>query len=164
MRNTPRGNTRKDQKIMGTNGTVELIVDQEYCRRVLPLLAEAKNNILICAYSWRIYPTEPEREIQKLFTAVARAVNRGVNVKVLADKYTQIKPLLENKIECRYIGSKLTMHTKAICVDDKYLMLGSHNLTARANEYNHEASVLIQEAEPIIEFQKYFYTIWGKLG
>lgn len=149
---------------MGPHGTTQLVVDREYCKRILPLLAAAKSEILICAYSWRLYPEEPEREIQQVFTAVARSVQRGVVVRVLADKYTQIKPLLEHKIECRYIGTKLTMHTKAICVDDEYLLLGSHNLTARANEFNHEASILVTETEPILQFRKYFNTIWGKLG
>lgn len=149
---------------MGPDGSTILVVDKEYCNRVTPLIAKAKDEILICAYSWRIYPNEPEREIQKLFIEVAKAVKRGVRVRVLADKYTQIKPLLEQKIECRYIGSKLTMHTKAICIDDQYLLLGSHNLTARANEYNHEASLLVTDMEPILQFYKYFNAIWGKLA
>lgn len=148
---------------MGIYGPDELIVDQKYCRQVIQAIKSAKYQILICSYSWKTYPNEPEREIQKVYTEIARAVARGVSVRVLADKYTQIRPLLDANAECRYIGKYLTMHTKAVCIDKETLLLGSHNLTARANEHNHELSIKTSEPEVLYQFAEYFNAIWNSL-
>lgn len=145
---------------MGPHGTTELVIDTAYIDRAIALINKAEREILICAYAWRLYENEPERGIQRVFTAIIKARKRGVDVRCIIDKYTSVKPLTEYGIQTRFIGQRNTMHTKAICVDKYALMLGSHNLTARATELNRECSIVSYELETILQFQEYFNTIW----
>lgn len=149
---------------MGPSQSNELIVDAEYGNELLRILRAANNEVLICAYAWRIYANEPERGIQRVITEVINARKRGVVVRCIIDKYTSVRPLTEYGIECRFIGQRNTMHTKAVCVDNYALLLGSHNLTARAFEMNREASILTTDYETISQFKTYFNTIWGALN
>lgn len=148
---------------MGPHGTTELIIDRAYIERAIELINRAERDILICAYAWRIYENEPERGIQRVLTAIIKARKRGVVVRCIIDKYTSVRPLTEYGIETRFIGQRNTMHTKAICVDKYALLLGSHNLTARATELNRECSIVSYELEPILQFREYFDTIWGHI-
>jgi phosphatidylserine/phosphatidylglycerophosphate/cardiolipin synthase-like enzyme len=49
-----------------------------------------------------------------------------------------------------------------IIVDEKYLLIGSHNWSESALKYNHEVTVKISSKELAKEAKEYFEMIWSK--
>lgn len=140
---------------------VEVILSNEYASKAIAFIREAKSEIFICAYAWRWYENEPEIGIQRLNVEIMRAKARGVRVRALVDGYKVFQFVQNLGINSRYVERARMLHAKAICIDKKTLIIGSHNLTKRANNDNIEISVAIQETEAILQFYTYFEKIWS---
>ena len=125
------------------------------------MLADVKKEVRIYAYDWRWYSNEPELAIQKLNIALFTLKRKGVKIFVLVDKSGTQNALLELGFNVRKVDSSKMLHTKAICIDEKSLIIGSHNLTKRACCANYEMSVITQEFEPIQQFIEYFNAMWA---
>ncbi len=52
-----------------------------------------------------------------------------------------------------------TMHNKLIVIDQRLILLGSHNLTQSALKYNNEMSVLIDRPELAREARAYMLSL-----
>lgn len=140
---------------------VELILDRDFIGKAASFVKGAKSEIRIFAYAWRWYENEPELDIQKFNIEVLKATRRGVKVRAIVDTFAIFKEMSARGIACRYLEPVRTVHTKAIMIDDKTLIIGSHNLTKRATEGNFEASVAIQDYSTIDQFRRYFDIMWS---
>jgi len=157
--------TGKIERTDRTNGATSLVLDRDYAMRVVELINRAEREIKLCIYAWRSYPESPESAIQKFNTALIRAHNRGVKIRCIVDGYNVKTQLERMGFEVCYIGRYKTMHTKALIVDDREMLMGSHNLTQRAFETNFESSLYITEHEPVLQFCEYFEQVWsGHVG
>lgn len=161
MQQMPEEDNRTSGSASTTVQTTQLILNNNWSNMVLPIIKDAKNNIKICAYAWRWYPNEPEIDIQKFNSVLLKKAKNGVVINALVDKIITKDIFNSLGIKCRNLNSNKMVHTKAICVDDKYLILGSHNLTKRATFDNLEISVIINDFETVQQFVKYFTTLWG---
>lgn len=159
---------QSDERAVGEFGspirTTEIILDSSYCEKVINFLNDAKKDVRVCAYAWRWYTHEPEIPIQKLNIAILRARNRGVGVRCLVDTIPTLEMLRSLGLEARCVDSTRMMHTKAISIDDNTLILGSHNLTKRANTDNYEMSIVTQEAQCVLLYNDYFERMWLARG
>lgn len=138
----------------------ELLLDQQFIGRVAGAIKGAQKRIWICAYTWRWYANAPEKDIQQFNYQVIKAVKRGVQVRVIMHNRAQADILNRLGIESHRLRTKKTMHTKAILVDDRILIMGSHNLTEKGTAENFESSLLTFELEPILQFENYFLRMW----
>lgn len=138
----------------------ELLLDGDFIKKAIAIVKDAKRNIWICAYDWRWYADSPEEQIQTFNKYVLLASRRGVDVRVICDKRTGAQVLAAFGIPARYLPTTKTLHTKAIMVDDRCLILGSHNLTIRGSSDNLECSVAVSDLEPILLFNEYFDRMW----
>lgn len=143
------------------DGTTELILDNRYCETVIKFIRDAKSDIRLCAYAWRWYIDEPEIPIQKLNIELFRARERGVKVRCLVDTASTAMMLRDVGFNVRYVSSNRMLHTKAIGIDDKTLVIGSHNLTKRASTDNYELSLLTQEAQVVLAYNEYYERMWA---
>ena len=151
-------------KTKGTSATVwptRLILDNDYTAQAIAIVKDAKTEIRLCAYAWRWYENEPEIGIQKLNIELLRAVRRGVIVRALVDTDALMRRFTSLGFNCRSVVNNRMLHTKAICVDRSSLVVGSHNLTKRANTDNYEVSILTQDFEPLAQFVDYFDRMWA---
>lgn len=146
--------------MQGDDQTSQLILDGEYCEAVIPLIRAAKKEISLCMYSWRWYESEPGLGIQQVNIELLRALRRGVHVRCLVDTVQTFTRMSKQGFYVRYVPSNKLMHTKAIMIDQKYLVMGSHNLTKRANHDNYEVSVILNDFEVCTQFSIYFDTIF----
>ncbi len=102
---------------------------------------------------------------------LAGAIKRGVKVIVIlensgghdykldAENY-QTKQLLEKKGAAVYFDSPYkTTHTKLIVIDQRLIVLGSHNLTEAAMKYNNEMSISLDNPELAKRARDYMLTI-----
>jgi phosphatidylserine/phosphatidylglycerophosphate/cardiolipin synthase-like enzyme len=64
-------------------------------------------------------------------------------------------------VNVRRLHSKKLLHTKMILIDNKKLVIGSHNFTQSAFTMNEEASVMLEMSSVDNDFVKYFTALWG---
>lgn len=159
------------QRDARTDGAVErpvwptaLVIDGAYCDTAIELLGSARSEVRLCAYAWRWYANEPEIGIQKLNTELLLLRNRGVKVRALVDTETQRLMFRELGFETRSVVNTRMLHTKAIGVDNYGLLIGSHNLTKRANSDNYEMSLLTYEFQAVDAYNIYFDKLWNSRG
>ena len=111
--------------------TVQLLFNDQYIKTAIDLIKRANSSISICAYAWRWYENAPEKDIQKFNYEVARAVKRGIQVRVILDQRTQASILTGYGIKTKVYPTDRSLHAKAILIDESMLIIGSHNLTER---------------------------------
>lgn len=144
--------------------TNELIFDGAYTAAVIDVVKGARSEIRLCAYAWRWYGNEPELGIQKLNTEIFKARDRGVRVRCLVDTEKMVQRFKSLGFDVRAVENTKMLHTKAVAADLNALVLGSHNLTKRANNDNYEISIITREFEAVQQFATYFDKLWGARG
>jgi len=105
---------------------------------------------------------------QKLADALIDANARGVNVRVLLEPTLDNNPNLQMAeylraagIEVRWAIPSRTNHAKFAIIDNKLVLVGSHNWSYSAMNTNREASVLVQDAGTVREFEQAFGADWN---
>jgi len=144
--------------------STELILDDDYTKKAIEFIRSARTEIRICAYAWRWYEYAPEDKIQQFNIAIVRAIQRGVTVRALVERINEGAVLQRHGIKVKALNTMRTLHTKAILVDDKTLILGSHNFTQRAQNDNFEMSIATQDFEACVLFESYFDRMWDANG
>lgn len=90
---------------------------------------------------------------KNIATALIKAKNRGVEVKVILDKvqhrfqrkYSVYKYLKDNNIDIKFDKNRFKLHNKVLIIDNKIVITGSYNYTKRANIYNDENILIIKD-------------------
>lgn len=137
------------------------IIGAEYPKKVIPLIDAAKKNIDIVVYDWRWYPDQIAHPVQQLNAAIVRASQRGVFVRAVVNADLNLQTLNSAGIKARRLKDKRTLHTKMILIDNKILVLGSHNFTRNAFGANIETSVAIELPEEETRFAEFFANLYG---
>ena len=149
----------------------KLITDQNYLPELLKLLSSAKKRIDILSFSFAIgsaagkintksAPFEIARKLKELKEKNGkklkiRLFTEGLRETVSRNQVTA-GYLKEAGVEVKY-GST---HAKGFCVDGKYLLFGSTNLTNQSILKNFEANLLIDDEKVAKEFTRYFNHHW----
>jgi phosphatidylserine/phosphatidylglycerophosphate/cardiolipin synthase-like enzyme len=154
----------------GSGCPVVVLKNNDFLPALLNAIDEARDEIFISIFSFRAgvhkrsYP-------DRILAHLGRAVKRGVNVKVvlentgktsdqLSAQNRKTKKLLEEQGVVVYLDSpKKTTHTKLIVIDQRLVILGSHNWTQSALKYNNEISLLVESQELAREARDYIITI-----
>lgn len=153
-------------------GGVAVIDDTEYLYFISKLIAAARQRIRIIMFFMKFedeekYPTEP------IFAALKAAKEGGVDIKVILDRdaegqvfgsrvineeaYNFFK---KNAIDVTYDFDEELTHTKLVLVDDKHLVVGSHNWTAGSFFAYDDKSVYIESPGLAAEAGRYFDRLW----
>ena len=157
-------NARTDRANGTTVRPVEIILDNNYANKARSFVMDATSEIRLCASAWRWYDAEPALPIQQFNVELLRAALRGVQVRVLVDTEAMARKFKLLGFEVRAVQPTRMLHTKAIVIDRHTLILGSHNLTKRANTDNYEMSVALQDFEAVEQFINYFDRLWLSRG
>lgn len=154
----------------GTGHQVELLQDREYFETLLASIREAKSEIVMAFFLFKTNGYEssyPDRILNELIEAARRGVRirvileRGDNPKSQVDannRETALR-LKEGGIDISFDNPGRTTHTKVLVIDQRYTLLGSHNLTSSALKYNNEISVLVDSPKIAKETLKYIDTL-----
>ncbi len=106
---------------------------------------------------------QPRRITEELI----RARSRGVDVTVLLEQESNgndrlnddnrhtAELLSRSGIRVRFDAPGRISHLKLVMIDNRYVYIGSHNLTQSALKYNNELSVLINSPEMAAEIRAY---------
>jgi len=139
---------------------MKTIIGKDYPKMVIPLIKEAKSSIKIVVYDWRWYADDPANPCQLFNTSIVGAQRRGVKVQACVNSDNILNPLKENGIEARIPISKSLMHAKFLIIDDKILVIGSHNFSQSAFTQNMETSLIIDDVENVQNMVVFFNSIW----
>lgn len=146
---------------MATIPKITPAISTTFSEKVIPLISKAKKSIDILVYDWRWYPDQPAAKIQLFNQAIVQAKKRGVHIRALIQKPKVIETLKSLKFEAKNLDSERTVHTKAMIIDRRCVVLGSHNYTFSAFELNLEASVIIEDYALADSFTEYFNNLFS---
>ena len=160
----------KSDKRAGDNRSVVILANESFLPALIKSIDEAQNEILISLFSFKAGKHKNSYPDQ-IANHLAQAVKRGVKVYIVLE--TSDKPSEELSMQNRKTGNFLqsrgvtvfydsprrTTHTKLIVIDQKLVLLGSHNFTQSALKYNNEISVLLKNPELAANARRYILTI-----
>jgi phosphatidylserine/phosphatidylglycerophosphate/cardiolipin synthase-like enzyme len=147
-----------------------LLTNEDYLPGLLKAIDEAQSEIFMSIFSFKAgvhKNSYPDRILGHL----AKAVKRGVDVKVILEttgrlndelnaQNRQTGKLLEEKgVKVYFDSPRTTTHTKLIVIDERVVILGSHNLTQSALKYNNEISVMLSRPDLAKRARNYMLTI-----
>ncbi len=135
-----------------------ILANQDYFPAMLEAIDKAQNEIFISMFSFKTgehKSSYPDRILSHL----ANAVKRGVKVFVILER-TENKSddlniqnmqtgrrLEEKGVNVFFDSPHKTTHTKLVVIDQRLLILGSHNFTQSALKYNNEISILLESPD-----------------
>ena len=134
--------------------------DKVIADKIIPLINGAKSYIYI-----PIFVITHE----ELSQAILNAHKRGVDVKLIVDatnskiSRSKVNYLRNSNIPVKVENYAGKMHTKAIIIDDEYLITGSMNLSKSGENKNDENCIIFHNQKLAKFFKGYFEYIWSKI-
>ncbi len=129
--------------------------NQEYFSTAQKVISQAKKSIFIVMYLISYNKEDKSSKVTQLMDELAKAKLRGVEVKVILDyqssysfpanqsNYEAHRFLKDNGIQVYFDGAVTYTHNKAIVIDKRIVISGSHNWSDAAFDRNNETSFLI---------------------
>lgn len=127
---------------------------------LIPLINEAKSYIYLPIFVITH---------KKVSQALADAASRGVDVRIILDatnagnKYSTHELLRKANVPVKTENFAGKMHSKALIIDDKYLITGSMNLSKRGNNINDENVLVIENSTLAKYYKNFFLYLWKKI-
>ncbi|MFA4889099.1 MAG: phospholipase D-like domain-containing protein [Candidatus Omnitrophota bacterium] len=133
--------------------------NQEYFPAAQKAIFEAKQSIFVVMYLISFNKEDKSSRVFQLVDELAGAKLRGVEVKVILDyqsssgftagqaNYEAFRFLKDKGIEAYFDGAVVYTHNKAIVIDKRIVISGSHNWSDAALARNNETSFLIDSPE-----------------
>ncbi len=127
---------------------------------IISAVASAKNEIVIAVYTFTS---------RQLAYALANAVKRGVDVKVIldgdmaSDRYSILSILRRNGVNLTIESNPASiMHNKYAVIDTQTVITGSYNWTKSANISNYENIVIIKSPSLASSYRSNFEKLWKR--
>ena len=139
---------------------IQSIIGHEFADAVFPLIGAAKSSIDIIAYDWRWYPKDPGNLVQLFTTLLIKKAKLGVDVRAVLNSNNIVYLLKQNGIAAKRKRFSKFLHSKLILIDSDITIIGSHNLTLSAFQFNMECSVILYDKTVNETFKKFFETLW----
>lgn len=147
-------------------GTTTLLINRDYGAALFTGIREARSSIIVSCYLFKI-TKHPGNMPRRIADELIQARRRGVAVNVIFEQSRDEKDFLNrenrataallsrNGIKVRFDSLKKTSHAKVVVIDDRYIYLGSHNLTHSALTRNNELSIRIDSPEMARQIKTY---------
>ena len=147
-----------------------LLANEDYFPALIEAIDEAQSEIFVCIFSFK---TDMHKDSypDRILGHLARAAKRGVKVTVIMEiagrgddelsmQNRQTGELLEAKgVKVYFDSPRKTTHTKLIVIDERLVILGSHNWTQSALKHNNEISILLERPDLATRARNYMLTI-----
>ncbi len=137
------------------------LIGPDFPKQVIPLLELVKHTVKIIVFDWRWYPHTTGTAIDKFNQAIIAAAKRNVKIQAIVNSNAISDILKKHNIQTKKVHTEKLVHTKMMILDDRCLIIGSHNYTQNAFSLNLEASAIIKLPSEDNEFSKYFDKLWS---
>ncbi len=152
---------------------VTLLKNREYGAALLTSIRNSRKTVFLSYYLFRVTPSSsglPGKIAEELIKAVRRGVAVTVILEISDDPDDQLNEenrqtaslLSRNGIMVFFDSPRRRSHMKTALIDDRYVFIGSHNLTQSALSYNNEISVLVDSPEMASEVKAYMKALSAK--
>lgn len=152
-----------------------LVTNEEYLPVLMKLLDHARKSVDIVAYSFAIgsasgkisFNGAPFQIAQKLVEIKKkRRLKIRLYIEGRRETFDRNRPTAEYLKKHGVTVKYGSTHAKGFCIDGKYLLFGSTNLTQQSILKNNETNLLLEDPAAIQGFEKYFTHLWkgGKHG
>jgi len=151
---------REPPRLLGSHGRPGI---EDYHTTALRLIAAARERVTVALFVVRLDDDGP---VQHLLTALSDAARRGVSVRVVLDRGRdwrtgEVDPkhlavaehLRRSGVRVVLDEAERTTHVKVLVVDDRHVVVGSHNWTRSALTTNREWSLLIDDVDVAAQIQ-----------
>lgn len=163
----PGGSRNSDSKIITQPGQVRLLTDRDYFPVLERMIGQAERSIDLVMFLFKVTDSSKNRAAA-LVEDLIRARKRGIMVTVLLEKsgydpdinranQRVAARLKKQGVTVRFDSEKATTHAKAVVIDRRYSLIGSHNFTGSALSNNHEASLLVDNqalASQLVDYMR----------
>ncbi len=138
----------------------ELAIGKDYAKKLISRIDSATSNILVLMYDWRWYTNDPYSDVSLINHAFIRASRRGLEIRVLTNYANVVAELSSVGIKGKLWPSSKLMHSKCIIIDNKLVVMGSHNFTMNAMRNNIETSMFFDDSATAEQMTDYFNKLW----
>ena len=143
-------------------GAAQLLPDGAYGPALLNRINGAQRRILCVFYLFRVGGSAANLP-RTLAAGLIAAQRRGVEVTVYleggqtvgGENRATARILSRNGVRVIFPSGRVTTHAKTVAIDDRYVLLGSHNLTESALRHNNELSVLFDSPPLAAQIKAY---------
>ncbi len=146
-------------------GQILILPDKEYFDVLRRYIRDADERITMVMFIFKITKS-PGNRAAMIMNELISAAKRGVQILLVLDKSDYDKNITrENKrvakklrrhnITVKFDTPGKTTHSKAVVIDERFVFLGSHNLTHSALSRNNEFSLLIDSRDLAWEVSNY---------
>lgn len=136
------------------------IIGSQFVKHVCPLIDQAKKTIDIIVFDWRWYSQDPSNPAQIFNQTILRAVRRGVVVRVITNIAEVLAILKQQGCHVKKPSTEKLIHPKVMIIDDKTIILGSHNYTQSAFTTNFEVSIEFDDELCVSELKTFFNNLF----
>lgn len=144
---------REPTRLLGSHGRPGL---EDYHTTAIRLIDGARSRVTVAVFVMRLDEDGP---VEQLLRALSAAARRGVEVRVVLDRGRDWRTgqadakhqeagerLVRSGVKVVLDEDERTTHAKVLVVDDRHVVVGSHNWTRSALTTNREWSVLVDDA------------------
>lgn len=150
----------------------QLLADGAYYPALLGQVRNAQKSIDLVTYLWKISAATDSKP-GELVRALGEAGRRGVVVRVILENSGYDEELnranreaaallRQERITVIFDAAAVTTHAKLVVIDQRFCLVGSHNLTQSALGRNHEMSLLLDNPRLAGELGAYVDKLYGK--
>lgn len=136
------------------------IIGSNFPKEVIPLIENAKKTIDIFVFDWRNYPNDPANPVQLFNQSIVRASRRGISVRCIVGSSAILDFLGSVGIKAICPDCEGLVHSKFMIIDEKDIVIGSHNYTQHAFTKNQEVSTYLPDYSDIDNLQNFFNNIF----
>jgi phosphatidylserine/phosphatidylglycerophosphate/cardiolipin synthase-like enzyme len=149
-----------------------LVLDEDYLPVLMKLLEQAKSSIDIIAFSFaigsasgKINKTSAPFQIAEKLIEIKRKFKSKIQIRLYIEGERETSD--RNSITAEYLADHGidvrygTSHAKGFCIDKKYVLFGSTNLTHQSIIKNSEANLLLTDKDCVRGFELYFEHLWA---
>ena len=143
------------------DAVVEPVLNRDYLPTALGLIDGAAEKVHIIMYLYKY-----GGDVKKIYGALKRAEERGVEVKMIMDddvkSNSESAPYLESAgVDVKIDGPEKKTHCKMIIADSEKVLLGSTNFSDSSIARNNETNVLIDSSAVAGYYEDYFEKMWA---
>ncbi|WP_183354446.1 phospholipase D-like domain-containing protein [Geomonas silvestris] len=140
----------------------QLLENGSYGPVLIQKIQQAKRRIICVFFLFKIADS-PRSLPRAVASELIAAQRRGVDVTVVLDATRQTQAdnrnatrlLAQGGVRVVFAPAGSTTHAKAVAIDERYVIVGSHNLTQSALTRNNELSLLIDSPTLAARMQRY---------
>ena len=144
-----------------------LLTPDNYSSHVVRLIRSATDRVYFQNQSLSILAENPVH-FEELIEALKAKQRAGLDVRIMIRKIGDVRKtvsrIMDRGFDMDRFRLQTNCHTKALIIDGRAVLLGSHNWTGEGTGLNRDASLIFFDSEVAMYYERLFLTDWERVG